>query len=177
LLTERNGEAMTEDEPAVSRLCVAAAALAVAPLSSIQESGRFYRLHVAMDPADGAEFAVATPGLDEVSLIADLIAAMRSWAALTPGLRKPVLAGFHVGLIRLTGNGFGGKGVERTLALIRDPAVASAAALAGARLAVAITVGLFEDLRMEGLADAEWQPVPTADAWLRVFDGTADDAA
>lgn len=167
---------MTEDGPAVSRLCIATAAPAVAPLSSIQESGPFYRLHVALDPADGAEFAVTVPGLDEVSLIADLIAAMRSWIAMTPGLGEPVLAGFHVGMIRLTGDGYCGQGVERTLALIRHPAVAAAASHAGAYLAVAITDGLFEDLRREGLADGEWQPVPTADAWLRTFNGVVTGA-
>ena len=149
---------MNEHGPAVSRLCVATAGGAE-PLRSIQESSGFYRLYLTQDPVDGAEFAVATPGLDEVSLIADLIDAIHQ-VTTTLGRRQPVLAGFHVGIIKLTDTGFGGTGIERALALVRDPAIAAqvslrAAAAYSARgghcLAVAITAGLFEDLRAEGL--------------------------
>jgi hypothetical protein len=170
---------MTEHGPAVSRLCVAAAGGAE-PLRSIQESLGFYRLYLTTDPADGAEFAVAAPGLDEVSLISDLIDAMREQVTITPGVRKPVLAGFHVGIIKLTSVGFGGTGVKRVLALVRDPAIAAHVSLrvtpvdsAGGRrhcLAVAITARFFEDLRAEGLPGEGWQQIPAADAWLRLFD-------
>ncbi len=169
---------MTEHGPAVSRLCVAAAG-GGEPLRSIQESSGFYRLYLATDPADGTEFAVAAPGLDEVSLISELIDAIREQVTITPGLRQPVLAGFHVGIIKLTGNGFGGTGVDRVLALVRDPAIAAHvsrrataadSARGGSRLAIAITAGLFEDLRAEGLPGEDWQLVPAADAWLRLFD-------
>ena len=170
---------MTEQGPAVSRLCIAAAPNACGPLSAIQESGGFYRLHLMTDPADGAEFAVAAPGIDEVALICDLIAALREHVTVVPGLRQPVLVGFHMGITRLTGVGFSGNGVERALALVRDPAIAVRAsarvALAGsartdARLAAAITAGFFEDLSTEGLSGADWQRVPPASAWLRLFD-------
>jgi hypothetical protein len=169
---------LTEHGPAVSRLCVAAAG-GTGPLRSIQESSGFYRLYLTTDPADGTEFAVAPPGLDEVSLVSDVIDAMRERVTITPGLRHPVLAGFHVGIIKLTGAGFGGTGVERVLALVRDPAIAAhvslrAAATDSARgphcLAVAITARLFEDLRAEGLPSDGWNLVPAADAWLRLFD-------
>lgn len=171
---------MTEQGPAVSRLCIATAPNASGPLSSIQESGEFGRLHLMTDPADGAEFAVAAPGLDEVSLVADLIAALHEHVMAIPGLRQPVLVGFHRGITRLSGVGFRGKGVEGALSLVRDPAVAVRAsarfALAGSartapRLAAAITAGFFEDLRAEGLPGADWQRVPPASAWLRLFDG------
>jgi hypothetical protein len=169
---------MTEQGPAVSRLCIATAPNASGPLSSIQESGGFYRLHLMTDPADGAEFAVAAPGLDEVSLISDLIAALHERVMVIPGLGQPVLVGFHVGITRLTDVGFSGKGVERALALVRDPAIAVRAsarvALAGSartdpRLAAAITAGFFEDLCTEGLPGTGWQRVPPASAWLRLF--------
>jgi hypothetical protein len=171
---------MTEQGPAVSRLCIATAPNASGPLSSIQESGGFYRLHLMTDPADGAEFAVAAPGLDEVALISDLIAALREHVTVIPGLRRPVLVGFHMGITRLNGVGFSGNGVERALALVRDPAIALRASarvtLAGSArtdpcLAAAITAGFFEDLSTEGLPGADWQRVPPASAWLRLFDG------
>lgn len=168
---------MNEHGPAVSRLCVATAGGAE-PLRSIQEFSGFYRLYLTQDPVDGAEFAVATPGLDEVSLIADLIDAIHQQVTTTLGQCQPVLAAFHVGIIKLTDTGFGGTGIERALALIRDPVIAAqvslrAAAADSARggpcLAVAITARLFEDLRAEGMPGDNWQPVPAADAWLRLF--------
>lgn len=45
------------------------------PLTLIQRSGGFYRFYVKTGPL-GTELAVASPGVDEVSLIADLIAAI-----------------------------------------------------------------------------------------------------
>jgi hypothetical protein len=113
---------MDECGPAVSRLCVATRG-GGEPLRSIQESAGFYRLYLTNDPVGGAEFAVAAPGLDEVSLIADLIDAIHQQVMTTLGQGQPVLAGFHVGIIKLTDTGFGGIGVERALALIRDPDV------------------------------------------------------
>jgi hypothetical protein len=158
----------------VSRLCVATAgASPPGPLTLIQRSGGFYRLYVKTDPS-GTELAVASPGIDEVSLIADLITAIRGQVTLVPGLQQPTIAGFHVGVTRLTGGSFAGKGTERVLALIRHPAVlvACARAKASCRLAVAVTAGLFEDLRAEGLPHLGWEPIPTADAWLSLFDAT-----
>jgi hypothetical protein len=175
------GGAMSEQGPAVSRLCIAAAPNASGPLSSIQESGDFRRLHLMTDPADGAELAIAAPGLDEVSLISDLIAALREHAVVASGPRRPVVVAFHLGITRLTSAGFGGQGVERALALVRDPAIAVRASaqvtLAGStrtdpRLAAAITAGFFDDLCTEGLAGLGWQRVPPASAWLRLFDSS-----
>jgi hypothetical protein len=142
----------------------------------IQRSGGFYRLYLKTDPG-GTEFAVAAPGFDEVSLIADLIAAIRGQVVTIPGLRRPVIAGFHVGITRLIGDNFGGKGAERVLALIRHSAVLSASARtlahtgASSALAVAVTAGLFEELRAEGLPHHGWESVPSAGAWLRLFHG------
>lgn len=168
---------MTELGPAASRLCVATAADRSEPLRSIQKSAGYYRLHLTTDPADGAEFAVAAPGMDEPSLISDLITALRSQVMRGLGSTRPVVAGFHVGIIKVSGSSFGGIGVERALALIRNPAITAQAAqwhpghsdTGKVRLAVAITSNLFEDLRAEGLPGTEWQQVPAAGAWLRTF--------
>jgi hypothetical protein len=169
---------MTEYGPAVSRLCVAATGGAE-PLRSIQESGDFYRLYLTTDPADGAELAVAAPGLDEVSLISDLIGALRERVADAAGTGQSVVAGFHVGIVKLTETGFSGTGVERALALIRDPVITTLItprAAADPRrgqsaLAVAITAGFFEGLRAEGLPGDGWRLVSPVGAWLRLFDG------
>jgi len=165
-----------ESGPAVSRLCVATAGAGIpGPLTLIQRSsGGFYRLYVKTDPS-GTELAVASPGTDEVSLIADLIAAIHGQVTLLPGLRQQTIAGFHVGIARLIGGSFGGKGTERVLALIRHPAVLAACTRAKASsLAVAVTAGLFEELQAEGLPYRGWEPVPAADAWLSLSDGTSD---
>jgi hypothetical protein len=139
-------------------------------------------MHVTKDPADGTELAVAAPGIDEVSLIADLIAALRDRAAITTGPGPPVLASFHVGIVRLSRSAFTGNGVTRVCALLRHPAIVervSAGAGTGTpgqepSLAMMITSGLFEDLCAEGLPDDGWRHVAVADAWLRLFTGAAD---
>jgi hypothetical protein len=171
---------MSEREPAASRLCVATAAHRGCPLRTVVAAGEFYRMHVATDPADGTEFAVAAPGIDEVSLIADLIAALRDQAMIVEGPGVAVLAGFHVGIVRLSRSSFSGNGITRVRALLRHPAIVERVP-AGVEiprekpwLAMAITSGLFEDLRAEGLPDDGWQHIGVAGAWLRHFTATAD---
>jgi hypothetical protein len=161
-----------DHDPAVRRLCVATAAGVPGLLSLIQHSNGFYRLHVMAVPAEGVELAFAAPGLDEVSLVTDLITAMRKAAATDTELPRPALAGFHVGITKVVGEGFGGSGADRTLALIRDPAVLRAAGHGekAAWLAVTISAGLFEELRTEGLPGAGWQRITSAGAWLKLFD-------
>jgi hypothetical protein len=168
---------VTEHEPAVRRLCVAACTGVPGLLTRMQRAGGFYRLFVMSDPDAGTEVAFAAPGLDEMSFMTELIETMREEAATT-GDGAPLLVGFHVGMTKVVGEGLGGAGADRALALVRDPAVLSAADIAqrppGAahgpgRLAVVVTAGLFAELHAEGLDGTDWQPVPPADAWLRVF--------
>jgi hypothetical protein len=163
---------LAEHEPAVRRLCIATAAGAPGLLTQIQRSGGFYRLYLAADPVEGVELAFAAPGLDEMSLVTDLISAMHQKAVVTTDLKRPVLAGFHVGITKVVGEGLGGSGADRTLALIRDPAIVTAATCASTPplLAVAVTAGLFEDLHTEGLPSDGWLKIPAADAWLRLFE-------
>jgi hypothetical protein len=168
---------LVEHEPAVRRLCIAMAAGTSSLLAGIQRSGGFYRLYLMSDPADGVELALASPGLDEMGLVTDLIVAIRGKVKLATGLRRPVLAGFHVGITKVIGDGLGGAGADRTRALVRDPAIITASERAGspAPLAVAVTSGLFEDLRTEGLPDHGWQSIPAAGAWLKLFDSAPEE--
>ncbi len=164
---------LADHEPAVRRLCVAVSAGVPGLLSIVQQSQDFYRLYLMAVPAEGAELAFAAPGLDELSLVTDLISAMRKVVAADTELRRPVLAGFHVGITKVVGEGFGGSGADRTLSLIRDPAVLRAAESHGetaAWLAVTITAALFDDLRTEGLPGIGWQWISSAGAWLKLFD-------
>jgi hypothetical protein len=165
-------ETLAEHETAIRRLCVAADAGAPGLLTCVQRTEGFYRLYLMSDPANGAEMAFASPGLDEVSLVADLIAAMRHEVVATQGLRLPVLAGFHVGMTKVVGDGFGGAGADRTRALIADPTIRATLAHASppVMLAVAVTAVLFEELHAEGQSDHGWQRIPAANAWLRLFD-------
>jgi hypothetical protein len=168
---------LAEHEPAVRRLCIATAAGAPGLLADIQQSEGFYRLYLMSDLAEGVELAFASPGLDEMGLVTDLIAAMHRKVTITTGLRRPVLAGFHVGITKVLGDGLGGAGADRTRALIQDPAIKTASERTGspARLAVAVTSGLFEDLRAEGLPDHGWQSIPAAGAWLKLFDSAPEE--
>jgi hypothetical protein len=171
--------APAEPGPAVSRLCVVTAGAGIpGPLTAIQRSGSFQRLYLRADPATGTELAVATPGLDEVYLITDLIASIFSQVMKTPRLARPVVAGFHVGVTRMIGGHFRGQGTMRARAMAWHPAILAACArpAAGARatLAVAITAGLFEELQSEGLPGLDWQHVPAAGARLAVFDSTPE---
>jgi hypothetical protein len=166
---------LAEREPAVRRLCVAANVGTSGLLTGIQRSNGLYRLYLMSDPAEGIELAFASPGLDETVLVSELIVAMQREAEITTGLTRPVLAGFHVGITKVIGHGIGGAGAERTRALVRDPAIRMASERTGppAVLAVAVTSGLFEELRAEGLPDPGWQSIPAAGAWLKLFDSAA----
>ncbi len=168
---------MAEHEPAIRRLCIATAAGVPGPLTRLRESAGFYRLCLVTDPVEGVELACVPPGFDEVSLVADLMVAMHKEIITTHGFGRPVLAGFHVGITRVVGDGLGGKGAERVIALIRHPALRAVYAGNGppGPLAVAFTAALFEELHAEGLPDHGWEPVPAADAWLKWF-GPAHDA-
>jgi len=163
---------LAEYEPAVRRLCIATAAGTPGLLAGILQSEGFYRLYFNSDPAGDVEFAFAAPGLDEMGLVTDLIAALHRKAMMATGLSRPVLAGFHVGITKVIGDGLGGAGADRIRALLQDPAIRTASERAGspALLAVAVTSGLFEDLRAEGLPDHGWQSIPAAGAWLKLFD-------
>jgi hypothetical protein len=163
---------LAEHGPAVRRLCVAMAAGTSRLLADIQRSGGFYRLYLMSDPAEDVELAFAAPGLDEMGLVTGLIAAIHRTVMMTTGLRRPVIAGFHVGITKVIGDGLGGAGADRTHALVQDPAIRTASERTGtpARLAVAVTSGLFEDLRAEGWPDHGWRSVPAAGAWLKLFD-------
>jgi hypothetical protein len=168
---------LAEHEPAVRRLCIATAAGPLGLLTGIQRSEDLYRLYLMSDPAMGVELAFAAPGLDEMLLVTDLIDMMHRTVTVTGGLRRPVLAGFHVGITKVVGDGLGGTGADRTLALIQDPAIKTASedGHPTVLLAVAITSGLFDELRSEGLSDHGWRCITAAGAWLKLFGSAPED--
>ena len=69
------------------RLCIATAVGTQGLLADIQRSEGFCRLYLMSDPTVGVELAFASPGLDEMGLVTDLIVAMRRKAMLGTGLR------------------------------------------------------------------------------------------
>jgi hypothetical protein len=170
---------LAEHGPAVRRLCIATAAGIPGLLAGIQQSERFYRLHLNSDPVENVELAFAAPGLDELSLVTDLISAIHRAVMMATDLRRPVVAGFHVGIIKVIGDGLGGAGADRIRALIQDPAIRTASERIGtpALLIVAITSGLFDDLCSEGLPPHGWQSVRSAGAWLKLFDSSSGTTA
>jgi hypothetical protein len=125
------------------------------------------RLWVTVDQNDGTETAFAPPGIDEVAVVTRLIAVLHRLAVGKPGVPRPALMAFHVGITRIEGEGFGGEAPLRTQALLRDPAIRAAAVDSGRALAVIMSDGLYADLRAEGLPGEDWQRMPAARAWLR----------
>jgi hypothetical protein len=84
---------LAEHEPAVRRLCIATAAGTPGILAGIQRSEGFYRLYQRSDPSEDVELAFASPGLDEIGLVKDLIAAIHRKVVMATDLHRPVLAG------------------------------------------------------------------------------------
>jgi hypothetical protein len=182
---------VTGSEPGVRRLCAAVAGCRPDLLAAACRSGGLGRMYVLSDPLLGLEVAVAPPGVDEVWLVRDLVRALRRALATEPWDPVPALLALHVGIVRVIGDGFGGAGLARIHALAGDRALRAAAARSGdggkdgdgggprgcgasgrrvgAPLAVAISDGLFADLRAEGLPGRAWRRVPAATAWIRPF--------
>ncbi|WP_194926889.1 hypothetical protein, partial [Catenulispora pinisilvae] len=91
---------------------------------------------------------------------------------------RPALLAFNVGIVRVTGNGFGGAGLARTWALTGHPAVRrrldrlatdrpGADRPAGAApLAVVVATPLYADLCDEGLDRRGWREIRAAGAWM-----------
>jgi len=151
----------------VRRLCVAAATGSVRLLSSACQSGAAGRLYVPAEQGGAAEMAFAPPGVDEAELVTRLIAAVRRLAATMPGVPRPVLMAYHVGITRIENDRFSGPAVLKALALLSDPAIQAAAAGNGDALVVVIPDGLYAELRGEGLPGRGWFPVPAAGVWMQ----------
>jgi hypothetical protein len=116
-----------EPSPGVRRLCAAVAGMPQKRVAAACADERFARLYVG-EPADGEPvLLVAPPGVDEPALLPSIIRSLVRTLAPGPA-RTPALAVFHVGIVRLSGDGFGGVAVDRAARLVCDPALHAAAA-------------------------------------------------
>jgi hypothetical protein len=165
---------MRQQGPGVRRLCLAVAAEAPDLLESVCRTGGFDRLYLPAVAARGVEVGIAPPGIDELALVQDLVAAFHRAVRGRADPGGPVLMAFHVGIIRVVGDELGGAGAVRARELVRAPDLADAvrqwaAAGQGPGLTVVVSEGLFADLRSEGLPGEGWQWLASASAWLRHF--------
>jgi hypothetical protein len=166
---------VTSVSPGVRRLCVG---VGQSPLLDtacrIAGFGRLYTEHAR---ADAIDLGFASPGVDEAELVADLISALH--AAFTrrggpPDARRgPVLVAFHVGITRVEGDDLRGAAVTRIREILLHLACSSTeegwAEPAAQSLVVAISAGLFEDIRADCGFGEGWRPLPAADAWFRGY--------
>jgi hypothetical protein len=158
---------MTEVQPGVRRLCVAAATWPAGLLAVACETGDVGRLCLTVDAQDGTEMAFAPPGVHEAGVVAQLATVMEG---LTGGQIRasPTIMAFHVGITRIEGDGFGGAAALRARGLLLDPDVRNAAA-ACPGLAIVMSEGLYSDLQDEGIPIREWMYLPSAGAWVRCY--------
>jgi hypothetical protein len=118
---------------------------------------------------EGVDLGFASPGADEVELVCDLIAALRT-GAVQAAPSAPTLAAFHVGITRVEGDDIRGTAVTRIRQLLSDlaPALAAGAVPIGV-LVVGITAGLFEDIDAERGFGPGWVRLTAARAWCRAY--------
>jgi hypothetical protein len=166
---------MLEPESGVRRLCMAVADAPAGLLPAACRADEFASLSIVEPALGGPALAVARPGANEAELLRLLVGTLLRELAEAATAKSAVLAALHVGIVRLSRTGFGGPAVARVLALACDPAMQVAADASGAPLAVALTDGLYSDLRMEGLPRQGWRPTVSAGAWLRPFNAPFAD--
>ncbi|ETK35222.1 hypothetical protein [Microbispora sp. ATCC PTA-5024] len=139
---------MTDDEPAIRRLCVAAAGCARGDLDAILadlcRSAGLERL-LWNDPSAEPRVGVLPPGFDEPRLVGDIIT--RTLAAVRRRRRRggdvAVRLALHEGLTVMAGGQFGGPGVNAVRALCGVGAYP-------VPLAVVISGRLFDDVAALG---------------------------
>jgi hypothetical protein len=157
---------MSESQPGVRRLCVAALTCPPGLLSTACRLRDGSELYLSAQPVDGVEMGFAPPGIHEAAVVRWLTWAVEALCPARPGADEPAKMAFHVGITKVQGEGFGGAAPLRVRTLLRDPAIHRA--VAGCqRLAVIMSDGLYDDLHTEGLTAQEWRRVPAAGAWVR----------
>jgi hypothetical protein len=164
-----------DNSSAVRRLCVCVGAPFPGLLDRACRAGGFGRLYTERFgeavhlPVRDVELGFASPGVDEASLICDLIAALRAESAKAAehvALTAPVLAAFHVGITRVEGDGLRGSAVTRIVGLLRDLAPAAGSS---ATLIVGISASLFGDLSPDADLGGGWLPLRGAEAVFCAF--------
>lgn len=157
---------MSQPQPGIRRLCVAALTCPPGLLSAVCRLRASSGLYLSAEGLDGVEMGFAAPGIHEAAVVRWLTWAVGELCADCPGGKVPAKMAFHVGITKVQGEGFGGAAPLRVRALLRDPVIHSA--VAGChRLAVIMSEGLYDDLHTEGLASRDWRRIPAAGAWVR----------
>lgn len=157
---------MSEPQPGVRRLCVAALTCPPGLLTTVCRFRGASELYLSAQMLDGVEMGFAPPGIHEAAVVRWLTWAVEDLCPARRAADVPAKMAFHVGITKVQGEGFGGAAPLRVRALLRDPAIHRA--VAGCqRLAVIMSEGLYDDLHTEGLAAQEWRRVPAAGAWVR----------
>ena len=161
---------MIKHSPGVRRLCICVAAQHARLLSQVCHTWGSGTLYTEYSDPDGVELGFASPGVDEASLVTDLISALQAASAEvaggTAGPSLPALVVFHVGITRVEGDQLGGSAVVRVRELLGE---LTSVSTAGAMLIVGMSAGLFEDIGLECGFGADWLPLASAKAWYRPF--------
>jgi hypothetical protein len=159
-------------EPGVRRLCAAVVGGGADLLARSCQTAAMGRVYVSDE--HGPAIAVAPPGIDEAAMVDGLLAALHQSACTDPAaLEHTVVAAFHVGIVRVDGNGFGGAGVHRVLHLAQRGALNAVGsadeAAPGPWMLTLVSEYLFTDLLAEGWPAEGWHPVPAAGAWYKRY--------
>jgi hypothetical protein len=163
--------------PGVRRLCVCVRAPQPGLLDIVCRTAGFGRLYVEHVLDEGLDLGFASPGVDEATLVTDMITALHTettrWCTCSghaAGARGPTLAAFHVGITRVEGDDLRGAAVTRIRELLRN--LTRSVTSSGEALVVGISAGLFDDIRTEcGFGDG-WGPLEAARSWFRVYQAT-----
>jgi hypothetical protein len=149
-------------------LCVCASAPNRRFLVNAYRFVGFGRLYTEYIEEEEVEVGFASPGVDEVSLVTDLTAAMCT--EHEAGVNGPALAVFHVGITRVVGDELRGPAVIQSCELLKELARAVAPnPRHRGLLVIGISLGLFDDIGIQcGFTDG-WIPLATK-AWFRVFE-------
>jgi hypothetical protein len=165
---------LTPATPGVRRLCVCVSAPYPGLFDRACEAAGCRGLYSERFPAEGIDLGFASPGVDEVILITDLIkglftAAIEARMDFMPS-HAPVLAAFHVGITRVEGDDLRGTAVIRIREILREMArTAEARTVPADGVLIAISDGLFDDIGAECDMGEDWIRLALARAWCRTY--------
>jgi hypothetical protein len=171
---------MNDPQPGIRRLCVAVTSGPPHLLRRTIRALALDRLYLNDDSDRRAEFALAPPGVDEPTLVADLISTLHETNAHetnaheTSTMGTAALAAFHVGITRIRCDRFDGAAVLRTSSLLRELAAHTTPHTAAGSLSVIMSSSLFTELQYERQLGEGWRPIPETSAWIRLYQPTKE---
>jgi hypothetical protein len=161
---------MNDPQPGIRRLCVAVTSGPPHLLRRTIRALALDRLYLNDDSDRCAELALAPPGVDEPTLVADLISTLHE----TNAVGTAALAAFHVGITRILCDRFDGAAVLRTSSLLRELAAHTTPHTAAGSLSVIMSSSLFTELQYERQLGEGWRPIPETSAWIRLYQPTKE---